>query len=230
MKRLMVVAGIGVLLMVGCGTTQQAAVQEQPAVCGFLGTAACSYLKPGGEGQAGLRWVNTTADVTQYKKVLIDVVGFFGDPEKADAEAQLRLTSFFLKVLNEELGKRYEIVNENWQTIGPGVLKIQAAILDAEAATPGARSVSMAVPRVFSSAYRGASGKWPFAGGIQAAVRISDWQTGKIIGAAVDNRLGGGSMENIAVWQWGDAEHAMTEWAKLLSEKLYGYTSTGKQP
>jgi hypothetical protein len=221
------VMAVCVLLVAGCAATQQVAVEDQPAICGFIGRS-CGLLQAGKEGEAGLRWVNPSADLTRYSKVSIDVVGFFGDPETADPEAQARLTDFFYKALHEALGKRYQVVSDR----GPGVLKVQTAILAAEAATPGMRSISMAVPqaRVLSTAAMGATGKYPFAGGVQAAIRIADSVNGKVLAAAVDNRVGGGSIQTAGVWEWGDAENIIAEWARLLSEKLYAYTSGTAKP
>jgi hypothetical protein len=90
----------------------------------------------------------------------------------------------------------------------------------------------MAIPqaRLLGSLYRGGAGTWPFAGGIQAALRISDWQSGHILAAAVDNRVGGGHLKTAGVWEWGDAENVMTEWAAHLSTKLHGYTSGKERP
>ena len=169
------VLGLGaiVLFVVGCATTerQEVSVKDQPAVCRFLGEA-CNNLKPGGEGEASLRYANPAAKFTQYNKVKVEVVGFFaGDTAKVPAEARQTMTDLFQKSLNEALAKKFEVV----QAPGPGVIDLQVAILDAEAATPGARSVTMAVPqlRLPTMGVAAITGKYPFAGGGQAAAKIT---------------------------------------------------------
>jgi len=57
------------LLAAGCATTEQVAVKDQPAVCGFLGADVCQQLKPGEKGEAGLRWVNPKVQLTRYEGV-----------------------------------------------------------------------------------------------------------------------------------------------------------------
>lgn len=229
MKIFLGIAAMVVLVVTGCATTEQVAVQDQPAVCGFLGADVCRQLTPGQEGEAGLRWVNPKAQMTQYKKVMINMIGFFGsDPSKVPPKDQQALTDTFAKALNEELAKKYEVVDQP----GPGVVKVQVAILDAEAATPGMRSISMAVPqmRLLSTGASFATGKFPFAGGAEAAAKLSDAVTGEVLAAGVDRRVGGGSIKTVAQWEWGDAENAMKAWAAMIATKMYAYTSGAKKP
>jgi hypothetical protein len=56
-----------------------------PAVCGFLG-ASRDLLKPGATGEAGLRYVNPEARLTQYN----EVIGFLGCTATAGSVANLR--------------------------------------------------------------------------------------------------------------------------------------------
>jgi hypothetical protein len=78
--------------------TQQVGVKELPAVCGFIG-AACALLKPGAADEAGLRYVNPKARLTQYYKMMVEVVGLFGsDAAKVPPNEQQTLTELFLQV------------------------------------------------------------------------------------------------------------------------------------
>ena len=228
MKTCIGLALLPLVLLGGCATTKQAAVEDQTAVCGFLGDT-CRMLKPGQKGEAAERWVNPNAQFTQYKKVMINVVGFFGaDPSKIPPKDQQTLTNFFQKSLTEELGKKFEVVEQ----AGPGVMKIQVAILDAEAATPGMRSISMAIPqlRLLTTATSLGTENFPFAGGAEAAAKMTDSVTGQVLGAGVDRRTGASSVRAAAQWQWGDAENAIKEWAQLMATQLYAYTSGAKKP
>jgi hypothetical protein len=189
----------------------------------------CAELRPGARGEAGLRYVNPKAMFTQYDKVLVVVVGFFGsDPAKVPPRDEQRLTDLFYKTLREELAKRYQLVDE----AGPGVMKLEAALLDAEAATPGVRSVTMVVPhlRLLSAGYAAVAGTYPFAGGGQAIVKVSDPMTEETLGVAVDRRAGGGAIQTVAQWQWGDIENAIKLWSSLLTNGLYAYTSGERKP
>ncbi len=228
MKIALGIAAMVVLLVSACATTKQVAVQDQPAVCGFLGDV-CRELKPGQEGEAGLRWVNPKVQLTRYNKVMINMVGFFGsDASKVSPKDEQALTDFFAKALNDELSKKYQVVDQ----AGPGVVKIQVAILDAEAATPGMRSITMVIPqlRLLSTGASFATGKFPFAGGGEAAAKLTDSVTGEVLAAGVDRRVGGGSIKAAAQWEWGDAENAMKAWAEMLTTNMYAYTTGTKKP
>ena len=214
--------------VIGCSTTEQVAVKEQPAVCGFLGDS-CRHLEKGGEGQAGMRWVNPKAKLTQYNKIIVDVVGFFGsDAAKVPPKDQEMLTALFQKSLTEALASRFQVVDQP----GRGVMRMQVALLDAEAATPGMRSISMVIPqaRLLSTGAYAITGKYPFAGGGQAAAKITDSVTGEILGVAVDRRVGGGSVETAGQWQWGDAENVIKTWSQFAVDRLYAYTSGAIKP
>jgi hypothetical protein len=229
MRAFLALAAGMVLLGAGCATTKRQTVQQSPAICGFLGDDVCNELKPGAEGEAGLRHVNPNGMFTQYDKVMIVLVGFFGsDPGKVQSQDEQRLTNVFYKNLHEALAKRYQVVDE----AGPGVMKVEVALLDAEAATPGARSITMVVPqlRVLSAGYALVAGRYPFSGGGQAAAKISDSMTDQVLGIGVDRRAGGGAIQTAAQWQWGDAENAIKVWSSLLANGMYAYTSGERKP
>ena len=225
------VFGLTMVILVfatGCATTERVAVKETPAVCGFLGDS-CQDLQKGGEGQPGMRWINPKAQLTQYNKVIVNVVGFFGaDATKVPPKDQEALTALFQKSLTDALATKYQVVDQ----AGPGVMRLQVALLDAEAATPGLRSITMVIPqaRLLSTGAMAVTGKYPFAGGGEAAAKVTDSVTGQILAAAADRRVGGGSVETAAQWQWGDAENAIKAWSKLAADRLYAYTSGAAKP
>lgn len=221
MVRRILAIGACVALTAACGTTQQATVSQAEIKCGFLGSA-CSQLRPGAEGQVALRYVNPAAKWTQYSKVMIEPVTFWGDEaSKVSPEDQQRLVNFLYNALNQELSTQFQVVEQP----GPDVMKLQVAVTDLAAATPGLRTVTMAIPqaRLLSTIKRGATGSYPFVGGAQAEFKITDSTTGGLLAAGVDRRIGGGSISTAAQWQWGDAENVMTEWAKTATQRLSGW-------
>ena len=226
MRTVLGLVAVTLVFVTGCATTKRVAVEDQPAVCAFLGEA-CEYLKPGAKGEAGLRYVSPNAQFTQYDKVWIQSVGLFGT-EQVSPKQQEELTALFQRTLTEALAKHYQVVEEP----GPGVMRVQVAILDAEAATPGARSVSMVIPqaRLLSSGYSLVTGDYPFSGEGQAALKVTDAMTGQLLGVAVDRRAGGGSIKTAAVWKWGDAENAIKTWSEMINNGLHAYTSGQRKP
>jgi hypothetical protein len=228
MKRGFALTAVILLFVAACATTQEQKVTDQPSICRFLGEA-CHNLTPGEKGEAGLRYRNPNVNFTQYNKVEIHVVGFYGgDTAKVPPQDRQKMTNLFNTSLHEALGKKYQVVDQP----GPGTMNVQVAILDAEAATPGARSVTMVVPqlRLPTMGVALISGKYPFAGGGQAAAKITDSMTGQLLGAAVDRRTGGGAIQTAAQWEWGDAEDAIKQWSEMVATNLYAFTSGEKKP
>jgi Protein of unknown function (DUF3313) len=210
-----------------CSTTQQVPIKQADIQtgnkCGLLGSD-CNRLTAGQEGQAALRYVNPAASWSQYQKILIEPVTFWGsDTTQVSAADQQALVNYFQQVLREELGKKFQLADQ----VGPGVMRLQVALTDASAATPGMRTVSMIVPqaRTLNTLKYAATGTYAFVGGAEGEMKLTDASTGQLLAAAMDKRIGGGSLETAAQWQWGDAENAMKAWATQLAERLSSWTS-----
>ena len=61
-------------------------------------------------------------------------------------------------------------------------------------------------------------------------MKITDSVTGELLAAGADRRVGGGSIETAAQWQWGDAENAVKKWSELAANGMYAYTSGQRKP
>ena len=217
------IASVIAAFVLGCAATQQVVVKKEEVKCGFLGSD-CAKLTAGAKGQAALRYINTTASWTQYDKILVESVTFWGtDTTKVSAADQQALTDYFYQMLREEFGKKFQLVDQ----AGPGVMKLQVALTDAEGATPGLRTISTIVPtaRAVNALKYAATGTYSFVGGAQAEAKLTDATTGELLGEWIDRRVGGGSLEAAAQWKWGDAENAMKSWATQLAERLSSWTS-----
>ena len=215
-----------------CSTTQQVPIKpaeiQTGNKCGLLGED-CNRLTPGQEGQAALRYVNPNASWSQYQNILLEPVTFWGsDATQVSAADQQTLVNYCQQVLHEELGKKFKLVDQ----VGPGVMRLQVAIVDATAATPGMRTVSVVVPqaRTLNTLKYAATGTYAFVGGAEGEMKLTDAATGQLLAAAVDKRVGGGSLETAAQWKWGDAENAMKAWAVQLADRLSSWTSGTAKP
>ena len=112
MKTTVGLTAVLVLLVMGCSTTQRVTVKEEPGICTFLGEV-CHELQPGARGEASLRWANPKSDPTQYTKVMLEVVGFFGtDVSKVSPADQERLTALFQQSLLDALTTKYQVVDQ----------------------------------------------------------------------------------------------------------------------
>jgi len=222
------------LLLVGCSQTaapepsviQRATGEKEaaPAPSGFLGNDYSLLTPPaeGGDQKAMLRYVNPNTNWSSYNKIMIAPVTFWAaDDSKISGADQQALCNYMFTVLEKDLGKNFVIVDQP----GPGVLKVSAALTDATSATPGLRSISVIVPqaRALSVIKMAATGTYLFVGSAQGALKVNDSTSGQLLAAAVDKRVGGASITNVTVFQWGDAENAMDYWAKLIDERLVSF-------
>jgi len=215
--------GLCLLLLSACATTQKVAIDQTDLNCAFLAND-CALLTVGGKNQVGLRYLNPAAQWTQYNKVMIDPVTFWsGSATRVSPSDQQTLVNYLSQQLHTQLGQKFEIVYQP----GPGVMKLDVALVDMSSATPMLRTITMIVPqaRVLSSLKYLATGSFPFVGGAQAELKITDSVTGQVLGLFVDKRIGGGAISNAFQWRWGDAENAVNHWAELAATRLSSWTS-----
>ena len=219
---------LGLLLLSGCSTVQKAPVNQAALNCGLIGKY-CSRLTPGGEGQFGLRYVNPAANWSQYSKVVIAPVTYWGSEEASISQSdQQSLVNYFQQTLKDQLAKKFQVVDEP----GPGTFTLTVALTDADTATPVLRSISMIVPqaRLLSSLKFLATGTFPFVGGAQVEAKVTDSVSGKVLAAGVDKRLGSGSIAAGFQWQWGDVQNAMDFWSEKAANKLSAWTTGAEKP
>jgi hypothetical protein len=223
-----VVAFMAAGIVAGCSETSKpgpSVVQRMegesaplPTGNGFMGSDY-SLLKPGKEGQADLVYFNSNAQWSKYDKVMLEPVEFWdGTNSSVSPSDQHLLTAYFYNQLKQDLEKNFTLVDQG----GPGVVVLQVALINASAATPVMRSVSLVVPqvRLVNALQSLATGSYAFVGSAEAAGKVTDSQTGELLAAAIDQREGGTSLKSAAQWQWGEAESAMNLWAEKTTDRL----------
>jgi hypothetical protein len=186
--------------------------------CAYLAPDVCSKLAPV-PGTESLRYIAPNVDWSQYTKVMISPITFWsGAKRNLTAEESQWLANYMYQALVQQVGKVATIVNEP----GPGVLKLQGAFTQVDAAVPVLRTVSMVVPqaRALATLKYIATGSYPFVGAAQGELEVTDSRTGEVLAAGVDRRIGGGSLETAAQWQWGDVENVMDNWASRVANIL----------
>lgn len=201
----------------GCFTTQPVR-DVNPS--GFL--EDYSQLKPGGSGRAALLYRNPNTDFRQYNKFMIDDVAIWYSQEESlrDLPAEeLKQLALLLKVRVIEALK-----NEGLTRVkepGPGVMRIRAAITDAKKSRPVLDVVTTVLPqpRVVSSAKRLAFGTHSFVGRAGIEGEIIDSQTGERLGAMVDRRAGGKTLQG-SLNSWDDVEQSFKFWAERFAYRL----------
>jgi hypothetical protein len=192
-----------------------------PAASGFLGSDY-SLLTPGAAGsgqEAMLAYTNMSANFTSYNKIMIAPVTFWADSDsKVSSGDQQALCNYFYTVLQSDFSKNFTVVDEP----GPGMAKLSVALSDATSAVPVLRSISVVVPqaRVLSAIKMVATGTYAFVGSATGEAKLTDSVSGQLLAVWADKRVGGTSIKNVDVFQWGDAENAMNYWAGGLDKRL----------
>jgi hypothetical protein len=221
----------GALVLTGalsaCSATSQGQValqQQTPTgqtdptgAAQFLGSDA-ALLQPGAEGQAAYVYINPNVQWSNYKKVMLKPVEFWDNPDTTvSPDDQKMLTSYFYNSLQKNLQQNFTLVDQP----GPGVITFAVAIINAETATPGLRSVSLVIPqaRILNYAQSFATGHAAFAGSAEAAFKATDSSTGQLLAESVDKRVGGMAVANAAQIEWGDAEAAMDYWSVHITQR-----------
>ena len=213
--------------MSACSATSQGQValqQEAPSgqetptgAAQFLGSDA-ALLKPGAEGQAAYVYINPSVQWSNYKKIQLKPVEFWDTADSSvSPDDQKMLASYFFNSLQKNLSQNFTLVDQP----GPGVMTVAVAIINAESATPGLRSVSLVVPqaRILNYAQSVATGHAAFAGSVEAAFKATDSSSGTLLAESVDKRYGGMAVANAAQIQWGDAEAAMDYWSQHIAQR-----------
>jgi hypothetical protein len=219
------------LILAGCSQTAAPAPNiiqrvegEKPAPpppSGFLGSDY-ALLTPPAEGtdqKAMLRYVNPNVNWNSYNQIIIAPVTFWAaDDSKVSAADQQALCNYAYNEFRKVIGKNFLLTNQP----GPGVIKLSVALTDATSAVPGLRSISVVVPqaRALSAIKKLATGSYAFVGSAQGALKLNDSVSGQLLAAAVDKQLGGTSIKNVDVFQWGDADNAINYWADLTDQRL----------
>jgi hypothetical protein len=206
------------MLLAGCAASQQARDVQQS---GFLGEGY-ELLRPGEEGEALLVYRNPDAPWRSYDKVKLDPVtiwaGEGSEFEEFSQPQRQELADTLYTMVAEELSQDFEMVDEP----GPGVLQVQVAITDAQTSNPAMDTISTILPQalLLSQAKGLVTGKPGFVGEASVEVRATDGQTGDLVAAAVDRRVGGKSVSGAPTDSWDDVREAYRYWAKQLRYRL----------
>jgi hypothetical protein len=220
--RQMVGAILAIMLVVtGCASTQEAKSVEKS---GFLGDYSLlkegqrSTISEGAEDQALWVYKNPAADWRKYRKVWLDPVTVWmsqKDSQLKDVsvEDRQRLAALLWSKLDESLRKDYEMTSQ----VGPDVMRIQAAITEAESSNAVLDTVTSIIPqtRLLSGMKSLATGVSAFTGSASIELKVTDSDSGTILVEAVDRRGGTKSLSGVTN-SWNDVEEAYRFWAEKM--------------
>ena len=218
-KLTITIAAATILLLAGCVTSRQAR-NVKPS--GFLGASA-SLLEKGKQGEETLLvYHKHDTNWASYDKVLLDPITIWSEkastlPADQLADYQKVVDSFHL-TLRDKLAKSYGMVDAP----APGALRIQTAIINgAQANTPLKVAKTIAPYAGFADLlWTFVTGKPAFAGEVSLEYMIKDSQSGELLAAGADRRVGGNQVGASTFTTWGDVQNILIYWSDLTVYRL----------
>jgi hypothetical protein len=209
-------------LLFGCAPTKQARSME---TSGFLGDLY-PKMRKGEDGEGLLVYRNPKIALIPrgtYKKILLDPVQIWGEAasDPAKQKEMQQVADMLHGLIYKSLSKDYEMVS----TPGPHTLRLQAALTRADKANVVLRAVSavpapMNVLALGSMLKNAGTGKPLFVGEISAEARFLDAQSGEVLAASADRRVGNKRLDADSFDSWDDVYKAMEFWAELMRFRL----------
>ena len=153
-------------------------------------------------------YINADADFNEYDKFKLDpVIVYFRTDAKSegvDPDELDELVTYFEEALTKELSNTLKNTNE----LGPGVIRVRAALTDVEKTTPAMN----VLPHTKLTGLG--------IGGAHMEAEFMDAATGQRLGAVMQGEKGGVLSVGAGFSKWGHAKEVMDRWAKRAGERL----------
>ncbi len=207
------------ILIGGCGRTRVRGlpIEESGFLTDYSLLSETDSTIPGDDGpRPRLRYINPEADWAGYRKVLVDPVTFFASKDVEPPREVQILLNYLWAELREELKQDYELVDSPQ----PETLRITIALTRAGERNVTMDTISTYVPfsRALVELQGLAKGKPAFVGYAKVEAKLTDAETGNLLIAAMDKRVGGKTVKNFD--SWSDVKAALDYWAKLIVFRL----------
>ena len=202
----------------GCASTLQAKPEHQT-------NAFIENAKQGIATEAVVPHVHAPVKVnwSKYDKLYLKPVivsdGLLSQVNREEQEELNGLASSFYEMLSEKLAKEYVLVERSV----PGSMLIEVAITHAEKSwiAPALLSKVSWQLQLLNSVLTYFRGKPAFAGEITIEFTVHDAQTGALLLAGVDRRVGGQNLFNKEVFNsWGDVQNSLEFWTEQSAYQL----------
>lgn len=220
MNRFYIPAFIAMWLLVGCTGIKRS---DEVTHSGFLGAEVYEKMRAGGENEPALIYMSPRVDefmrVVDKVQLAPVVIGGAGEENDGVSEAEMQaLANRFYLSIRGELSKDYEIVEE----AGPRTLKLEVALTRAGASNVALEVSSRILPPaiILSTAANMATGQTHFSGEASLEAKITDAETGELIAATVDRRIGGNYLNGKTLNKWGDTFQILDFWAQRMRVKF----------
>ena len=207
----------GLLFLSGCAATNTGPV---PEYTGFL--RDYSILKLGQKGQAGRLYSNPKADWKKYNKILLDPITLWRGKGShlngvSPSDAQ-HMADYFYQLMYHKFSQNYQMVSRP----EANTLRISVAIVKLEEGHVALETISTIMPQAkgITKLAKLVTGKAQLVGKASVEAKVTDAQTGTLLAAGVDERIGGKTLSSLSLSSWGDVEYVMQFWVDRASYNL----------
>jgi hypothetical protein len=181
-------ASLGGLLAMFCITSSGAIAAEEKIenISGYLGPEIYAKLVDVEikDGRKTKRWVGPKLSFANYKTVLIEDVILYPEPEPGPQVSQETLdavTRYSTEKIKEKIGEVLNLASEP----GPGVLRVQPAITGVKISTEGMKAYEVMPVAAIFGGLKAMTGNRAQEVILFVEVKLSDSETGEVVGAAV---------------------------------------------
>ena len=205
-------------LTTGCASTLQAKPEHQTQAFkehikeGLIAEAVVPHVHPPTK-------VNWSAYDKVYLRPVIVSEGFSSDVSPEEKEELRKLASSFYDMLSQKLSQDYVMV----ERATPGSMLLAVTITHAERSwvAPAVLSKVSWQLQLLNSVLTYFRGKPAFAGEITMEFAVHDAQTGTLLLAGTDRRVGGQNLFNKEVFNsWGDVQNSLEFWTEQSAYQL----------
>lgn len=220
MKNMFIVAML--LSLFACAGTGKNASSDFNPADHFLGSDY-SLLQAKPELNGGLGWRSPEFVAQNYTALYIEpVVLWHGEDMARESGLAMEDLELLAKYFHDVLtrvpdGQKLVLAAQP----GPGVIAVQAAVVEVEASSPVSNALTSVVPFgvLFSAGKQAATGQAIGVGKCAAEVKFVDSVTGENLALFAETKVGK-KYSTSGFTKTGQTEEAMDEWAALLKERI----------
>jgi hypothetical protein len=167
-------------------TAAVAAEDDTGKVSGYLGPDIYAMLEEveAHEGFKVKRWIGPKLSFANYKKVLVEPVILYPEPEpgpQVSQETLDKVITYLTEKLSDKIGAVLNLSDEP----GPDVLRIQAAITGVTVTTEGMKAYEVVPVAAVFGGLKALTGNRNREVIVFLEIKISDSESGEMVGAAV---------------------------------------------
>lgn len=203
------------VMMVSIGATSKKMSQS-----GFL--TDYSLLKEDPEGLVQWKYFKDGANFGAYDKIILDHATFFfkedADYKGIHPDELTELAQNLHKAFLGTLARAYSFTDKP----GPGTMRLRLAITDLVPGKPGTGVMTTIVPFGLAASFikKAVTGSHIGMAQVSGEAELVDSQTGEILAAAIDNKIGQKQKISKSFTTWGQVESIFNDWAENFSKRL----------